>query len=183
MAIRTLFEFPSVGKLSLRLRDGANERAALVRQRRPKRVVECGTAIGYSGLWIARELKALGEGKLITIEIDPNRVHEAEENFRRAGYLAQGDRYDRARTFLATANELWDSWHGDEILADAGTGQFLATAAPGAFRHRDAFFDIEARRAATVPLMATSAACGFPSPPDDYLDRPARPVQTSHRLR
>ena len=42
------------------------------------------------------------------------------ENFRRGGYLAQGDRYERARTFLATANELWDSWHGDEILADAG---------------------------------------------------------------
>src|SRR5271156_3727471 len=26
--------------------------------------------------------------------------------------------------------------------------------------------------APTVPLMATSAACGFPSPADDYLDRP-----------
>src|ERR1700678_2853899 len=64
------------------------------------------------------------------------------ENFRRGGYLAQGDRYERARTFLATANELWDSWHGDEILADKGSGQFLATAAAGAFRHRDAFFDI-----------------------------------------
>ena len=64
------------------------------------------------------------------------------ENFRRGGYLAQGDRYERARTFLATAIELWDSWHGDEILADKDTGQFLATAAPGAFRHRDAFFDI-----------------------------------------
>ena len=64
------------------------------------------------------------------------------ENFRRGGYLAQDDRYERARTFLATANELLDSWHGDEILADAGTGRFLATDAPGAFRHRDAYFDI-----------------------------------------
>src|ERR1700676_2698273 len=36
----------------------------------------------------------------------------------------------------------------------------------------NAFFDIEARRPATVPLMAPSAACGFPSPADDYLDRP-----------
>src|ERR1700678_3471212 len=36
----------------------------------------------------------------------------------------------------------------------------------------NAFFDIEARRPATVPMMATSAACGFPSPADDYLDRP-----------
>jgi FMN-dependent oxidoreductase (nitrilotriacetate monooxygenase family) len=64
------------------------------------------------------------------------------ENFRRGGYLAQGDRYERARTFLATAIELWDSWPGDEILADKDTGQFLATGFPGTFRHRDAFFDI-----------------------------------------
>jgi FMN-dependent oxidoreductase (nitrilotriacetate monooxygenase family) len=65
------------------------------------------------------------------------------ENFRRGGYLAQGDRYERARTFLRTATELWDSWRGDEIIADKDSGQFLATPAPGAFRHQDAFFDIE----------------------------------------
>ena len=53
------------------------------------------------------------------------------ENFRRGGFLAQGDRYERARTFLATAIELWDSWRGDEILADKDSGQFLATPAPG----------------------------------------------------
>jgi FMN-dependent oxidoreductase (nitrilotriacetate monooxygenase family) len=64
------------------------------------------------------------------------------ENFRRAGYLARDDRYLRAKTFLGTVNELWDSWHGDEILASKETGQFLATATPGAFRHQDAFFDI-----------------------------------------
>ena len=32
------------------------------------------------------------------------------ENFRRGGFLAQEDRYDRAREFLHTARELWDSW-------------------------------------------------------------------------
>ncbi len=36
----------------------------------------------------------------------------------------------------------------------------------------NAFFDVEARGSATVPLMAETAACGFPSPADDYLDRP-----------
>src|SRR5580658_325538 len=35
-----------------------------------------------------------------------------------------------------------------------------------------AFLSIEPRQAATVPLMSASAACGFPSPADDYLDRP-----------
>ena len=65
------------------------------------------------------------------------------ENFRRGGFLAQGDRYERAKTFLRTTNELWDSWQGDEILADRGSGQFLRVPDPGAFAHHDRFFDIE----------------------------------------
>ncbi len=36
----------------------------------------------------------------------------------------------------------------------------------------NAFLDVGARRSATVPLMAVPAECGFPSPADDYLDRP-----------
>ena len=35
------------------------------------------------------------------------------------------------------------------------------------------FLDVEARTAATVPLMASQAECGFPSPADDHLDRPS----------
>jgi FMN-dependent oxidoreductase (nitrilotriacetate monooxygenase family) len=64
------------------------------------------------------------------------------ENFRRGGYLAQGDRYGRAKTFMQTAFELWDSWRGDEVIADPATGQFLSTAAAGTFEHHDKFFDI-----------------------------------------
>jgi FMN-dependent oxidoreductase (nitrilotriacetate monooxygenase family) len=64
------------------------------------------------------------------------------ENFRRGGYLAQGDRYDRAEAFLATAAELWDSWRGDEVVADKDSGQFLADAGAGSFAHHDKFFDI-----------------------------------------
>lgn len=59
--------------------------AELVRERKPRRVVECGTAVGYSGLWMARELKAAGRGRLITIEIDEERAEEARANFKRAG--------------------------------------------------------------------------------------------------
>ncbi|GHE07114.1 NtaA/DmoA family FMN-dependent monooxygenase [Klenkia taihuensis] len=64
------------------------------------------------------------------------------ENFRRGGFLAQGDRYDRARSFLQTATELFDSWRGDEVVADKDSGTFLADPHPGAFAHRDRFFDI-----------------------------------------
>lgn len=70
----------------------AKRLAELVRQTKPAVVVECGTAIGYSGLWIARELKAAGSGRLITIEIRlitieirSENAREAEANFRQAG--------------------------------------------------------------------------------------------------
>src|SRR6201991_298384 len=46
------------------------------------------------------------------------------ENFRRGGYLAQPDRYARARQFLATAFELFDSWPAGAIVGDKGSGQF-----------------------------------------------------------
>jgi len=59
--------------------------AELVRRTKPELVVECGTAMGYSGLWIARELKRAGKGRLITIEISPERARQAEASFRKAG--------------------------------------------------------------------------------------------------
>jgi FMN-dependent oxidoreductase (nitrilotriacetate monooxygenase family) len=64
------------------------------------------------------------------------------ENFRRGGYLAEQDRYERARRFLQTAWELFDSWRGDEIVADKDSGQFLREPRPGTFAHHDDFFDI-----------------------------------------
>jgi FMN-dependent oxidoreductase (nitrilotriacetate monooxygenase family) len=67
------------------------------------------------------------------------------ENFRRGGFLPQEERYSRAKEFLATANELFDSWRGDEILADQATGAFLGDAKAGAFVHRGQHFDIHGR--------------------------------------
>src|SRR5689334_21065477 len=64
------------------------------------------------------------------------------ENFRRGGYLPQEQRYERARTFLETAWQLFDSWDGTEILADPASGQFLADPYSGRFAHRDAQFSI-----------------------------------------
>ncbi len=33
----------------------------------------------------------------------------------------------------------------------------------------NAFLDVSPRSEAAVPLMSTAAACGFPSPADDYM--------------
>ena len=48
-----------------------------------RRILEIGTAIGYSGIWLARGLPP--DGMLITIELDPERAGEARRNFERAG--------------------------------------------------------------------------------------------------
>ena len=64
------------------------------------------------------------------------------ENFRRGGFLEQGDRYARAKQFLETASKLFDSWRGDEITADKESGTFLTDPRAGSFRHQDAHFDI-----------------------------------------
>ncbi|WP_018566647.1 NtaA/DmoA family FMN-dependent monooxygenase [Streptomyces sp. PsTaAH-124] len=67
------------------------------------------------------------------------------ENFRRGGFLPQHERYSRAAEFLATAHELFDSWQGDEIVADRVTGTFLRDAEAGAFVHQGQHFDIHGR--------------------------------------
>jgi len=64
------------------------------------------------------------------------------ENFRRGGFLPQADRYERARTFLHTTWQLFDSWRGDEIAADKESGEFLALSDAGRFSHVDPYFDI-----------------------------------------
>ncbi len=58
--------------------------ADLVHNAQPTLIVECGTAIGYSGLWMVAALRTAGNGSLITVEIDTGRAHEAQENFKRA---------------------------------------------------------------------------------------------------
>ena len=48
-----------------------------------RRILEIGTAIGYSGIWLAAALPP--DGRLITIDIDPDRARRARENVARAG--------------------------------------------------------------------------------------------------
>ena len=58
--------------------------AETVRERQPRKILEIGTAIGYSGLIM---LNVSPAATLTTIEKDPERLIEARNNFEKAGML------------------------------------------------------------------------------------------------
>lgn len=65
----------------------------LVKLAGAKRVLELGTATGYSGIWL---LRGTDGGSLTTFEMDPKRAERARKNFAEAGLakqtmLLQGD--------------------------------------------------------------------------------------------
>lgn len=85
------------GSMSVPLEDGRILRV-LTEAIGAKHVVEIGTSVGYSGLWIALALTSTG-GKLTTFEIDPARAARARENFARAGVsnivtIVEGDAHE-----------------------------------------------------------------------------------------
>src|SRR5438874_5627155 len=63
-----------------------------------KRILEIGTAIGYSGIWLAGALPP--GGMLVTLEMDEDRARRARENFARAGIA------DRANVIIGDAQRM-----------------------------------------------------------------------------
>lgn len=86
-----------------------------------KRILEIGTAIGYSGIWLARALPP--EGMLITIEIDAGHAATARANFARAGLG------DRANVMIGDAARLLHKVAGpfDLIFNDGDKQQYEPT--------------------------------------------------------
>jgi predicted O-methyltransferase YrrM len=55
----------------------------LLKAIRARRVLEVGTSVGFSTLWLA---DAVGKkGRIVTIEMDPLKIERARKNFRQAG--------------------------------------------------------------------------------------------------
>jgi predicted O-methyltransferase YrrM len=56
----------------------------LAKASQSKKILEIGTAIGYSGIWLARAVVPL-KGSVTTIDMDPERVEIAKKNISQAG--------------------------------------------------------------------------------------------------
>jgi caffeoyl-CoA O-methyltransferase len=86
----------------------------LIVKHRYTRALEIGTSTGHSAIWIAWALSKTG-GKLVTLEIDPDRHKAALENFQEAGIAPFVD----AR--LGNAHELVKTLPGpfDFVFSDA----------------------------------------------------------------
>ncbi|HUS16465.1 MAG TPA: O-methyltransferase [Chloroflexia bacterium] len=56
---------------------------AVARGAASRRILEVGTATGYSGLWLARALPP--DGRLVTIDVDPDRQAAARQSWTAAG--------------------------------------------------------------------------------------------------
>ncbi len=87
-----------------------------------RRVIEIGTMVGYSGIWIVRSLPP--DGCLITIEHDPERAEIAQEFFKKAGIDGRIDlRIGPARDVL---NSLSADAPYDAVFIDARKADYPA---------------------------------------------------------
>lgn len=81
--ILELEEYAKLNRVPIVTKEVAEYLKFMVRMNRSKSILEIGTAIGYSGILMAKEAEKFG-GELVTIEIDEDRYNEALKNFEKA---------------------------------------------------------------------------------------------------
>jgi caffeoyl-CoA O-methyltransferase len=89
----------------------------LARSSGARRVLELGTATGYSALWLAHAVAPIG-GRVITIEANPDRARLARDHIARAGFqqvieVIEGD----ALQYLASSPGPYDFIFVDVLLS------------------------------------------------------------------
>lgn len=125
----------------------------LVKMTGAKRVLEVGTANGYSGIWMGLALEKTG-GALTTIELNPDKVKEAKAHFQ----AAKLD--DRIRVIEGDAHKVVRELEGpwDLIFIDADMGRDLD--------YLQALFP----KLAPGGVLARHNAIKYASTMKDYLD-------------
>jgi predicted O-methyltransferase YrrM len=81
--------------------------AFLVRATGARDVLEIGTSIGYSTLWLADAVAEVG-GALVSVEVDADRSARARANLDRAGLAADLRVQDAAQTLRESPDAAWD---------------------------------------------------------------------------
>ena len=115
--IRQIEKFARDNHYPVLLRPSAIELYNVIKQENPSKILEIGTAIGYSGSIILLSCK----GDLVTLEKDNNSIKIAQTNFEKLNLLNRVkiincDAYD----FLINCNEKFDF-----IFLDGPKGQYI----------------------------------------------------------
>lgn len=107
------------GRVPIIRRETAALLKTLVAAKRPRAILEIGTAVGYSALLMARVMPA--DCRITTIEKYEKRIPAAKENFRLAGE-------ERIALLEGDADEILDGLKGslfDFVFMDAAKAQYL----------------------------------------------------------
>ena len=91
----------------------------ILEERKPRSILEIGTAVGYSALCFSKHIDK--DGKIVTVEVNENMYNKAKENILKAGkenviYQYLGD----AETLIKEMDESFDI-----VFIDAAKGQYL----------------------------------------------------------
>ena len=87
--------------------ESAEMLAVLVRAKGAQRLLEIGTSNGYSTIWLADAAASTG-GRVVSVEIDPERTALARANLERAGVSAELRTEDAAATLAESEDGAWD---------------------------------------------------------------------------
>ena len=99
--------------------------------KKPMRILELGTAVGYSAILMSECIN--GKGQIITIENYDKRIPVAKKNFIRAGVidkitLIEGDAADVLKTLEGDAMEIMPTLESDQfdfVFMDAAKAQYI----------------------------------------------------------
>ena len=81
--------------------------AVLIKATGAQRLLEIGTSNGYSTIWLADAAAATG-GRLVSVEVDPERTALARRNLERAGLSAELRTEDAGDTLERAEDGAWD---------------------------------------------------------------------------
>ena len=105
----------------------------LARMTRAKRILELGTATGYSAIFLARACK-IYDGKVVTLENDQDMAARAQQNFQKAGLEKHVEiRFGDAMAELARAKDKYDFIFMDNTTYDQLTFQQETIGEPACF--------------------------------------------------